>query len=61
MQLYNMKKDPGEKTNLIEKGRYGRKVERLRKKMRRYVDSGRSPPGNAVPVKSSEWKATELF
>ena len=61
MQLYNMKKDPGEKTNLIEKGRYGRKVERLRKKMRRYVDSGRSTPGNAVPVKSSEWKATELF
>ena len=62
MQLYDMKKDPGEKHNLIGKRKYAGKVERLKKKMRTYVDSGRSTPGEPVKCTSdTNWEFTTLF
>lgn len=62
MQLYDMEADPGETHNLIGERRYARKVARLRKKMRGYVDNGRSTPGKPVPCESvTNWEFTELF
>ncbi len=60
MQLYNMKKDPKETNNLIDK--YPETVERLRKKMQEYIRNGRSTPGAKQQNDSSrEWKQIESF
>jgi arylsulfatase A-like enzyme len=52
MQLYDLEKDAGERTNL--QGRHPEVVARLTKLLHRYVDQGRSTPGkpqkNTTPV-----------
>ena len=51
-QLFNLKEDPTEKTNLYKAN--PKKVEELHKLMVKYIEDGRSTPGqkqqNAVPV-----------
>ncbi len=42
-QLYNMKEDPSETTNLVSK--YPRRVQELKALMEQYVVEGRSTPG----------------
>lgn len=62
MQLYDMEFDPGETVNLISDRKYARLVKRLTKKMRKYVDSGRSTPGKPQPAgQDNEWEFTTLF
>jgi arylsulfatase A-like enzyme len=52
VQLYDLEKDPGEKTNLQDQ--HPEEVARLRKLLKKYVDEGRSTPGkpqkNTTPV-----------
>jgi arylsulfatase A-like enzyme len=52
VQLYDLEKDPGEKTNLQDK--HPQVVDRLAKLLKKYVDEGRSTPGkpqkNTTPV-----------
>ena len=43
-QLYNLRRDPGEKNNLI--GRYPQRAEELRALLTKYVLEGRSTPGD---------------
>ncbi len=43
LQLYNIKKDPSEKANLVAK--YPEKVKALTILMKKYIDEGRSTPG----------------
>ncbi|MFI3331764.1 MAG: arylsulfatase [Rikenellaceae bacterium] len=45
VQLYNMKTDPSEKTNLQDK--YPEKVEELKALLTKYIKEGRSTPGKA--------------
>lgn len=62
MQLYDMASDPSEKENLIFEKKYKKTVKRLTKKMREYLDNGRSTPGK--PQKNEgkqEWEFTKLF
>ena len=61
MQLYDMAVDPSEKDNLVEQKRYSALVRRLSKKMRKYVDSGRSTPGKPQPYVDNNWEFTTLF
>ena len=53
----------GETVNLAEDKRYSRLIKRLSRKMRRYVDTGRSTPGKRQDVPPSErnWEFTDRF
>jgi len=60
-QLYNLERDPGETNNLIVQ--YPEKVEELRSLLIRYINEGRSTPGE--PVKNDSisfiWKQRDLI
>ena len=51
-QLYNLEKDPGETTNLVEE--YPEKVEELSAMLQSYIEKGRSTPGAEQPYTASE-------
>jgi len=56
-QLYDLAKDPAEKTNLAD--RHPEVVRRLGRLMRRYIERGRSTPGEKQPFDSTEaWPET---
>ncbi|MDR3062334.1 MAG: arylsulfatase [Dysgonamonadaceae bacterium] len=58
MQLYDIKKDPGETNNLINK--YPATVEKLKRKMQDYILNGRSTPGRKQNNEiSGKWKQIE--
>ncbi|MBQ9892966.1 MAG: arylsulfatase [Bacteroidales bacterium] len=63
MQLYDMYADPSEKVNLSSDKRNTRLIKRLSRRMRRYVDTGRSTPGKAqkVPEADRNWEYTTQF
>jgi len=61
MQLYDMMADPSETINLYENDQYDYIVERLTKKMRKYVNDGRSTPGKPQPCGITDWEFTKLF
>ena len=63
MQLYDMYSDPSERVNLSSDKRNARLIKRLSRRMRRYVDTGRSTPGKAqkVPEGDRNWEYTTQF
>lgn len=62
MQLYDLSKDPSEKTNLIGDKKYRRMIRKFSRKMREYVDNGRSTPGAPQSNEGEkEWEFTKLF
>ncbi len=60
MQLYDLKNDPGERVNLVDK--YPARVRKMSARMKSYIERGRSTPG-AVQTNETvgEWKQTALF
>ena len=62
MQLYDLLKDPGEKTNLINDPDYADEVSEMTADMRKILTDGRSTPGTAQSNDTSnDWKQTVLF
>lgn len=62
MQLYDMDKDIKEENNLINDPKYDKVVKTLTRKMRKYVNNGRSTPGKPQKNETdNDWEQTELF
>jgi arylsulfatase A len=58
VQLFNLKTDPAEKTNLQEK--YPEKVAELKALLSKYIRDGRSTPGRPQPYEQAKaWPGTE--
>lgn len=62
MQLYDIQKDPSEKTNLIDSNEYTKEIKAMTITMKKYVDDGRSTPGaKAKNDTPNDWSQTKLF
>lgn len=62
MQLYDLVKDPGEKTNLIDDPVYADAISEMTAEIRKILVDGRSTPGAPQSNDTSnEWKQTVLF
>lgn len=62
MQLFDLQKDPSEKNNIINSGRYDKEVEEMTRLTRQYVENGRSTPGNKVLNDTDvNWKQVNIL
>lgn len=62
MQLFNLKKDPSEKENIIHDKCYEQEVKEMTRLIRKYVREGRSTPGAAVANDTENaWKQINIF
>lgn len=62
MQLFDLKKDPAEKKNIIHTKRYEKEVKEMTQHIKRYVENGRSTPGKKVVNDTDNvWKQINIF
>lgn len=62
MQLYELDVDASERTNLIDDPKNAKLVKELTRRMRKYVNDGRSTPGRKQSNDTqNDWEQTKLF
>lgn len=61
-QLYDLEKDPSEKENIIHTGQYTKEIDEMTRLIKKYVEDGRSTPGEKVANDTGNtWEQINLF
>ena len=62
MQLFDIVKDPSEKENIIGDKRYENEVKEMKRTMKKYLEEGRSTPGEKVSNDTeNSWNQVKIF